>query len=292
MAAQCIEHLQHRLGEVRFEGMVFNLAARRGELPHRRVRGGRGGVAAAGGDGILHVDHALFRNADHAAGLRYAGEHVIHDRAALVQHQFRLDVMGLKVIHDVDRALAVDFLAAGEGEVDVVFRHKALGDQVLRRGEHAVERHLRVQRAASPHHAVADFRFKCRVRPVFLFHRHHVVVRHQHRGFAVALALPAEEQAAVLHALHRAGLGYVWEELRQLADQLFKLRIVLQRVIFVGDRAALHQLCQRVKYRVLVVGDGLCRRPALRLGRKGRRADQNHGKKDEHQRQDDPTDHE
>ena len=258
------------------EGVGLHLGAGQGELAHGGVGRGGGGVAAAAGNAVFQIQHPLFRDADQPAGLLHAGEHIFHHGAALVQHQSRLDALLRKPVDDVDGPLAVDLLAAGEGEIDVVFRGKALPDQVLRRGQDAVEGHFRIQRAPAPHGPVPDDGGKGRHVPVFLLHRHHIVVSHQHGRLPIALALPGEEQGPVLKAQHGAGFCHVGVELRHQGDQLFKLPVVLQTFVRVGDGAALYQLGQGLHRGVLVKIHLRKGCALLHFGLEGQGAQQNH----------------
>ena len=154
------------------------------------MRLGGGGVAAGGEGAVLGVQHPLFRNANQAAGLLHAGEHILHNGAALVHHNGGVDALLCKVRNNVGRALTVDLLAAGEGKIDVLFRPEALADEGIGGGKNAVEGDLRVQGAASPENAVRNDSGKGGLVPLFLIDGHHVVVRHHNGGVAHLLARP------------------------------------------------------------------------------------------------------
>ena len=110
--------------------MILHPLAGRGELADRRVRRGRGGVAAGAVDCVFEVEHALLRDAHKAAGLLDTGEHVLHHGAALVQHQLRHDPLGRKSLHDAHGPHAVDLLLTGEGE-EVAVLVNSLGATTL-----------------------------------------------------------------------------------------------------------------------------------------------------------------
>lgn len=76
------------------------------------------------------------------------------------------------------------------------------------------------------------------------------------------LAGPGEQQATVLKALKLAGLENVGVERRQGIDELFKLGIVFQRVVRVGDGTAADEGAQI--FHGLVTVDGF-----LALGHSG-----------------------
>ena len=67
-------------------------------------------------------------------------------------------------------------------------------------------------------------------------------MRHEHCRCALALALPAVEQGAVRQTGKSAFFGNIRKQLRQLADELFKLRVVFKRMVVVGDGFAFYKL--------------------------------------------------
>ena len=163
-------------------------------------------MTAAGFDRVLNIHHALFGNADQAAGLLDAGEHILHNGAALVHDQRGGDAVGLKPVHDMHRAQTVDLLAAAERKINVLFGLVALRQQVVGRCQHTVKGDFGIQRTASPDHAVLQNCLKGRLAPTGLVHGHHIVVRHQHARLGVLFALPGKQQPAVGQTLELAGL--------------------------------------------------------------------------------------
>ena len=170
--------------------MILHPLAGRRQHAHRGVGLGGGSVTAGGEGAVLGVQHPLFRNANQAAGLLHTGEHILHNGAAFVHHNGGVDAMLGKIRHNVGRALTVDLLAAGESEIDVLFRPEALADEGIGGGKNAVEGDLCVQGAASPEDAVLNDSGKGGLVPLFLVDRHHVVVRHHNGGVAFLLARP------------------------------------------------------------------------------------------------------
>ena len=142
-----------------------------------------------------HVHHALFPNANHCKRPRQAGEHAVHHSAAFVQHKSGLHALLLQVGNDVLCPVAKHLFIAAKGKVDVPLRDKPLFDQAFRRLHHAQQRNLCVQRAAAPQFPVKHFAAERRVLPAGLFHRHHVIMCHQHRGPGTAFPFPAEQKA-------------------------------------------------------------------------------------------------
>ena len=179
--------------------------------------------------------------------------------------------------------MAGHLFVAAEGKVDVLFWHKALPDEAFRRLHHAQQRDFCIQRAAAPQLAVEHFAAERRVRPALLFHRHHIIVRHQHRGFGAARALPAEQKARgapLAPAQHgRACLVHRRVKLSELFAEFFKLGLVHLRLVIVRHSGDAHKLRQAlhsalaVHLYILARAVMLPRRPA---GRSPRR--QHHGK--------------
>ena len=274
MAAESIEHLGGRRGDVHGEGVIFHPAAGRGKHPHGGVRPGRGSVPAGGCYAVFQVQHPLFGNADEGAGLADAGEHILHHGAALIHHQLDIDMMLPEPVNNVDSAPPVDLLLPGKGKVDILRRGKAGGNQVVGGTKHAVEGDLGIQRAAPPQHPVLQNARKGRFFPVFLLDGHHIVVRHHDGGFLVGLARPVKQQGAVRQTGEGAELKHMGVELRQQPDELFKFRRVLLCGVGIADGAAAHQLLQTtdggfpVKFHRLAGGGG------FRLGPEGRGAQQ------------------
>ena len=273
---------------MRLEGVALDLGAGFAQGHKRAVGLGRAGVAAAGLDLVLHVQHTFFRNADQSAGLLDAGEHILDDRAALIHNQRRGNVVGFKPIYNVYRAQAVDFLAAAECKVDILRGGVALANQFVSSGQHAVKSNFRVQRTAAPEHAIFQHALKRRLLPACLVNVDDVIVSHQYGRLGVLLAGPGEQQATVLKALKLAGLENVGVECRQGIDELFKLGIVFQRVVRVGDGTAADEGAQI--FHGLVTVDGF-----LTLGhsggsarRKAGRAHQHHGGQHDDSRQNQP----
>ena len=98
-----------------------------------------------------------------------------------------------EILDNVGCAVAVNLLAAGEGEVDVIFRLEALGNQIIGSGENAVECNLSIQSATAPEDTVLQNGGKGRLLPVFFIDGHHIIVGHQHRRIAVVLAGPPQQ---------------------------------------------------------------------------------------------------
>ena len=190
-------------------------------------------MTAGTGNGILQVQQALFGDADEGAAAGNAGENILHNGAAFIQHQAQLQTLFLKVADDVLRSGPVDFLTAGKGKVHIVFRLKALPDQVLCSGEDAVESHLGVQGAAAPHDAVLNDSLKRRFPPVLLLYGDHVVMGHQDCGIPVGLSLPVKKQASALKALQGAGFPDAGIKGRQEGYEFFKFRIIFKSRIFI-----------------------------------------------------------
>ena len=87
-----------------------------------------------------------------------------------------------KIIDDVGSTLTVDFLTAGEGEVNIVFRNKTVGDEIVCGAEHTVKGDLCVQGATPPQDAFFYDTGKGRLFPAFFVDRHYIVVGHHYTG--------------------------------------------------------------------------------------------------------------
>ena len=259
------------------EGMILHPLAGRRQNPHRGMGLGGGGVTAGGDGTVLGVQHTFFRNANQAAGLLHAGEHVLHNGAALVHHNGGVDAMLGKIRHNVGRTLTVDLLTAGEGKVNVLFRLEALTDEVIGGGKNAVEGDLGVQRAAAPENAVLDDPGEGRLVPLFLVDRHHVIVRHHNGRVAFLLARPPQQQRPVGKLLEGAGAEHVGVKCRQQRDQLLKFPLVLQRMVVVGHGLAANQLGEGIHGGVPVKGDFFLGDFGLGLGTETDGADGDHG---------------
>ena len=265
------------------KGMILHTLAGGSQHTHRSVGLGGGSVTAGGYGAVLDVDHALFRNADETAGLRHTGEHVFHNSAAFVHYDTGGDVVVDKILHDIGCALAVDFFTAGESEVDVVFRHKTLGDQVVGSGEHRIEGHLGIQRASTPHNTVLNDGGKGRLLPVFLIDRHYIVVGHHHGRFFAGFAGPAQQQRAVGKLIEGANFKDLGVEGGEHIDELLEFCVVFQRMIVVGNGLALDQLRQRMDGGIGIEVDFFIGNGRLCLGFESQSADQNHRKKQRNQ---------
>ena len=204
--AHIAQQQAHRFGEGGGELVLFTVCYGPAQHAHRRGDARRTGVAARGARGELYVHHALFADAHHGDGLRYAGEYAVHNGAALVHHHRGPNAAFLQIRHDRGRALAGNLFVAGKGEVDIVPRHKALADQPLGRLQHAQQRDLGIQCAAAPQLALKHLAAERRMLPLFRIHGHNVVMRHQHGRLLCAFALPAVENARMPNAHGRARL--------------------------------------------------------------------------------------
>ena len=97
---------------------------------------------------------------------------------------------------------------------------------------------------------------------------------HQHGRLGVRLAGPGEQQAAVLEPLKLAGLEHVGIQRRQGSNELFKLGIIFQRMVGVGDRAAADEGAQIFYSLVAVNGFLALRHSRGSARRKAQRAHQ------------------
>ena len=220
-------------------------------------------MTAGGGCPVLDIHHALFRDADEAAGSGDTGEDAVHHGAALVHHHGRLNVVVNEILHNVGRTLAADLLAPGEGEIDVVFRLEALSDEIVRSGQCAVEGDLGIQCAPTPENAVLDDAGEGGLFPVLLVDGHHIVVSHQHCRLSGLFSRPAQQQRPIREPVKGAGLKHMGIQPGKQGNELFKFGIVLQGVVVVGNGFAPNQLSQRihgffpVKFRNLTGSGGL-----------------------------------
>ena len=119
-----------------------------------------------------------------------------------------------------------------------MFRLKALPDQVFRPGEDPVEGYLGIQSSAAPHDAIFRNGVESRLLPVFLFDRHDVVVCHQDGRISLRPALPAKKKTSPLKTLQRTVFPDIWVEFRQQPDQFFKLRLLFQNRVGIGNGSA------------------------------------------------------
>ena len=149
----------------------------------------------------LDILQPLLGNADQRTLARHAGEHVFHDRAALVHHDGGTNALPFEPVHDGRTARPVDFFLPGEREIHVLLRHEALANQLFRRLHDAAERPLRIQCSAPPEHAVLHNPLESRLFPLRFLHRYHVIVGHQDGRRVAFLSLPVVEHA--VHAVER-----------------------------------------------------------------------------------------
>ncbi len=104
---------------------------------------------AAGGDGtVLGVQHTFSAMPMRPQGCFAPWGNILHHGAALVHHNGGVDAVLSEIRHNVDCALTVDLLTAGEGKV-MSFRLEALTDEVIGGGKNAVEGDL-VSRVPRP----------------------------------------------------------------------------------------------------------------------------------------------
>ena len=211
-------------------------------------QGGDGGVGlgsrsvTAGGFGVeFRVDHALFRNTDEAAGHFHTGEHIFHHGAAFIHHQAGGNPVLGEVFYNVGRTAAVDFFTAGEGKIHILLGYKALADQIIGGGQHAVECGLGVQGATAPHDAVFNDGGEGGLFPARFVYGHHIIVGHHHGGFLRSLAGPAQQQSPSGQPIHGADLKHPGVQRRQQVDQLFKFCVIFLGGVVAGNGFALHQ---------------------------------------------------
>ena len=271
--------------------MILHPLAGRRQNAHRSVGlGGRSMTAGRPGP-ELGIQHTLLRNADKAAGLRNAGEHILHHSAALVHNHSRLHMMVDKIPNDVLGTHAVDLFTAGEGEIDVIFRTEPLGDEVIGSGENAVEGGLGVQGATAPEDTVLQDARKGRLLPALLVHRHHIVVGHQHRRVPVVPAGPPQQQRPVRQLPDRTDIKHSGIQRGQQGDQLLELPVLFQGRIVVGNGFAPHQLGQGIHCRILVKIVAVASEGRLLLGGETGRPHCDHRSKGRQSHEDQDSDH-
>ena len=259
--------------------MVFYFLAGRCQNTHWGMGLGGGGMTTGRNGAVLRIHHALFRNADKTAGLLYAREYIFHNCAAFVHYHSRLNIMLLKIPDNVGSTLSVDFLTAGEGKINVIFRLEALTDQVIGCGENTVEGNFGIQRTTAPENAILDDPGEGRLLPVFFINRHHIVVSHQHRRITLVLAGPPQQQSSVRKLLKGADIKDPGIQAGQHGNQLVKLGIIFQSRIVVGYRFAANQLRQGIHGCILVKLVFLLRNLRLGLGMEGQCPHRNDGSK-------------
>ena len=277
MTTKGIEHFRCRLGQVHLEGVVLNPKNGRSQRIHGGIGRGRGSVTTAGKGLVLHIHHALFRDANEGAGRFHTGEHILHHGAAFVYHQRRLNAMLGKEIDDVHRTLAVDLFTAGEGEENIMFGAEALGNQVIGGAENTVHGDFGIQCAATPHDTVFNDGLEGRLVPLAFVHGHHIIVGHQHGGIPVDLAGPAHQQCTIRQGLHGADIEYSGVQIVKAGNQLFEFCVVFQRRIHIGDGFTSDQRGQRLNSGILIKGDILVDQRRLGFGGESGGADKDHG---------------
>ena len=125
-----------------------------------------------------------------------AADGLVDDAAALVHHQPGAHAPVLELVHQLLTAGAGPFLSAGGGQVHVLRRREALGQQAFGGLKEGHYRAFGVRCAAAPYLALGDIARKGRVLPDALG-GHHVLVAHEHQGLIVLFAGPVEQQVAV-----------------------------------------------------------------------------------------------
>ena len=69
-------------------------------------------MSSGPGDRVFKVQQSLFGNADQSALPFYAGENILDNSSALIQHHFQLKALFAEPLDDVVCTGAVDFLTA------------------------------------------------------------------------------------------------------------------------------------------------------------------------------------
>ena len=146
------------------------------------------------------------------------------------------------MLHDVFGAGAVDLLAAGKSEIDIVFRLIALRYQRIGGEKNAVEGDLGIQRAPSPQNAIFNDAGKGRLIPMGLVGGDYIVVGHHHCRRGGLLTGPAKQQRPVRQSVELAGFKYLGIQFRQQGDELFKFGIIFFLRVGAGNGFALNQL--------------------------------------------------
>ena len=101
-----------------------------------------------------------------------------------------------------------------------------------------------------------------------------IIVGHQDSRIGMCLARPCKQQRAVLQPFKFADLEHIRIQLRQGVNKLFKLGLILERTVRVGDRPAANQ-CAQVFDSFIAVDGLLTRRHGGRgAGSKAHRAHQ------------------
>jgi hypothetical protein len=206
------------------------------------MRRGRGGMSAAALNGILNVEHTLLADTDESNGLLYAGEYVFYNCSALVNYETGSDASLLKEVNDSGRAAAVNFLVAGEGEINIVFGNEALGNKSLCRLKGTVKSSLCIEGAASPENALINNALECGLLPVLFNYRNYVEVRHKNCGSIGSLTLPMKKDRTVGRIFSLAFCKNAREKLGEERLEAVEFRLVLIRSVTIGDSLALDHL--------------------------------------------------
>ena len=190
------EQLDGGLGQpARHRGGV-EAGDRPGQPRGRPAPGGCRGVAAAALDRQLERRGALLGHPDHADRRGHAGERVVGDRAALVEHEPRPHAAGPQLGDRVGGAGAGDLLGAPERQPHVLRGHEPAAQQRLDGLADRDELALVVERAATPDRAVDEVAAERRVGPAgaLVGDGHDVEVGHQHHRALRGPTGPVREQ--------------------------------------------------------------------------------------------------
>ena len=150
------EQLDGRVRDGRRHRVAVDLQDGAGEPGGRAVPGRRGGVPAAPLDAEHDAGRALLGDADRADRHLDPGERVARDRAALVDHEPRLDPAAGELGDGLEGRRTAHLLVGAEAEPHVLGRGESLLQQPLDGLADRDDAALVVEGAAAPHRPVVD----------------------------------------------------------------------------------------------------------------------------------------
>jgi hypothetical protein len=239
-----------------------------------------------GRDGERQI--ALLGDADQRDGGGHAGDQLLADRAAFVEHPHEAASLRLEALDGGERAVpAADLLVVAEDQEHRARRLEARLHELLDRLADADQLRLGVDRAAAPHEPAGHGAGEGRLLPVALgagLDRHDVLVRHQHdgvlRGVATRPRVDERAFADELAVQGRVQRGIAAFEV--VAERLEDGGIVLGRILVRHGRDA-DRRGEALQHGVFVAErDALRGRDRLAHRSQQQRARDERGREEEH----------
>ena len=274
MSPKYIQHLPYRLGKLSRKRMVLHIDDRLRQFSHDRVYRRHRSMPSSALCLEFNIGKTFLGNTDQGTFPVNSRKYIFHNRAALVNDESRPYPSLLEQVHNRRTGRSVDLLLSRKRQIDIMLRHEAFCDQLLRGFHDAAECPFRIKSSPSPDHSVLHDPFKSRLIPQRLFHRDHIIMGHQDDRIFRFLSFPVVHHTVHSHEFPRAGLMHLriklWEEVLKFSELLF----IDQTFIIIRDSFAADHLPHIVNDLLLVKLHLLSRWDQLRMRPEQRRADQ------------------